>query len=136
MSLIEQDLSPSIDSSSGLLNLEVYWSKGACLGSLLKIWIRYFAPLDRKFECHQNAINICIYELYYHVPKGGLEEEGKIDLSKRTVIRSIEVVCVPHEKWKMRGRIGLALTATVCKSHRKFVGALEIKAFQKEDLEH
>jgi hypothetical protein len=40
-------------------------------------------------------------ELYYHEPKGGLEEDGKIDFSKRTVIRSIEVVCVSHEKWKM-----------------------------------
>jgi hypothetical protein len=40
-------------------------------------------------------------ELYYHVLKGGLEEEGKIDFFKRTMIRSIEVICVPHEKWKM-----------------------------------
>jgi DNA polymerase/3'-5' exonuclease PolX len=40
-----------------------------------------------------------MYELYYHVPKGDLEEEGKINFSKRTMIRNI--VCVPHEKWKM-----------------------------------
>jgi hypothetical protein len=42
-----------------------------------------------------------MYELYFHVPKGGLEEEGKIDFPKNTMIRSIEVICVPHEKWKM-----------------------------------
>jgi hypothetical protein len=42
-----------------------------------------------------------MYELYYHVPKGDLEEEGEIEIPKRTMIRSIEVVCVSHEKWKM-----------------------------------
>jgi hypothetical protein len=37
---------------------------------------------------------------------------------------------------KGRGRIGLALTVTGCKSHRKFLGAIDIKASRNEDLEH
>jgi hypothetical protein len=64
-------------------------------------------------------------EFYYHVPKSGLEEEeGKIDFSKRAMIRSIEVVCVPREKLKTTWTYWIG-------PHGKFLGTIEIKAYMK-----
>jgi hypothetical protein len=73
-------------------------------------------------------------ELYCHVAKGGLEECGKIDFSKRTIIRSIEVVCVLHEKWKMTWTYWIGPHSHWMQILSKFLGAIEIKASRKEDL--